>query len=105
MPPILEKSTPAFQEEKKSGAAQSFSTSLNFDTSLFSPLPTFQQKVVFSEANLLGIGDGLSVGYTHTEATNDWDISYTLPLNARDGTLSFAYYQSETYVIETPSAN
>ncbi len=102
---IDEKLFPAFQEEKKCGAAQSFSTSLSFDTSLFSRLPTFQQKVVFSEANLLGIGDGLSVGYTHTEATNDWDISYTLPLNARDGTLSFAYSQSETYASESPSEN
>ncbi|MBD2016593.1 ShlB/FhaC/HecB family hemolysin secretion/activation protein [Microcoleus sp. FACHB-53] len=102
---IDEKLSPAFQEEKKSGAAQSFSTSLSFDTSLFSRLPTFQQKVVFSEANLLGMGDGLSVGYTHTEVTNDWDISYTLPLNARDGTLSFAYSQSETYASESPSEN
>jgi hemolysin activation/secretion protein len=42
------------------------------------------------------------VGYSRTEATHDWDFSYTLPLNARDGTLSFAYYQSETKALLLP---
>jgi hypothetical protein len=57
---------------------------------------------VLGEANLLRIGDSSSVGYSRTEATNDWDFSYTLPLNARDGTLSFAYYQSETKALQPP---
>lgn len=75
--------------------AKSFSTSLSTDISGFSSFGTSQQQIVLREANLLGIGDSLSLGYSGAEATNDWNLSYTLPLNARNGTLSFAYKQGE----------
>lgn len=73
--------------------AKSFSTSLSTDISGFSSLGTSQQQVVLREANLLGIGDSLSLGYIDTEITHDWNLSYTLPLNAHNGTLSFTYNQ------------
>jgi len=79
--------------------AKSFSTSLSNNISGFSSLGTSQQQIVLSEANLLGIGDSLSVGYIDTEITHDWNLSYTLPLNAHNGTLSFTYNQSQTYGI------
>lgn len=79
--------------------AKSFSASLSNVISGFSSLGTSQQQIVLSEANLLGIGDSLSVGYIDTEITHDWNLSYTLPLNPRNGTLSFTYNQSETYGI------
>ncbi len=79
--------------------AKSFSTSLSNDISGFSSVGTSQQQIVFREANVLGIGDSLSLRYIDTEITHDWNLSYTLPLNARNGTLSFTYNQSETYGI------
>ena len=79
--------------------AKSFSTSLSNNISGFSSLGTSQQQIVLSEANLLGIGDSLSVGYIDTEITHDFNVSYTLPLNPRNGTLNFTYNQSETYGI------
>jgi hemolysin activation/secretion protein len=79
--------------------AKSFSASLSNDINGFSSWGTSQQQVVLSEANLLGIGDSLSVGYIDTEITHDWNLSYTLPLNAHNGTLSFTYNQSQAYGI------
>lgn len=79
--------------------AKSFSASLSNVISGFSSWGTSQQQVVLREANLLGIGDSLSLGYINTEITHDWNLSYTLPLNAHNGTLSFTYNQSQTYGI------
>ncbi len=81
----------------------SSSTSPSMETSYFARVGTSQQEVVVEAANLLGRGDGLSVGYIHTEESNDWAVSYTLPLNDRDGTLSFAYAQSEYDPIDPPA--
>lgn len=95
----------SFQEENKSNETNSFTTSFSLDTNLFSSLPTFQQQVVFSQANLLGKGDNLSVGYIHTEQANNWDIRYTLPINTRDGTLTLAYSQGNSNTLNLPFEN
>ncbi|HEY9663571.1 MAG TPA: ShlB/FhaC/HecB family hemolysin secretion/activation protein, partial [Allocoleopsis sp.] len=58
--------------------------------------------VNLSEANLLGLGDGISVTYTNTQGSNAADLSYTLPLNARNGTLSLNYGDTDSQVIEEP---
>ncbi|BAY90745.1 MULTISPECIES: ShlB/FhaC/HecB family hemolysin secretion/activation protein [unclassified Tolypothrix] len=75
--------------------AKSFSVSLSNDISGFSHLGISQQQIVLTEANLLGIGDSLSLGYSGTEGTHNWNVNYTFPLNARNGTLSFTYNQSQ----------
>jgi hemolysin activation/secretion protein len=93
-PPSNSSRTESSLQPQTPNEAKSFNASLSIDS--------FQGRVVLGEANLLRIGDSLSVGYSRTEATNDWDFSYTLPLNARDGTLSFAYYQSETKALQLP---
>lgn len=103
--PVIEGDLKKIEEKKKSNAPRTFNTSLSFDTSLFSKLQTFQQQVVFSEANFLKIGDSLSVGYTHTEQINSWDVRYTLPINTRDGTLSFAYSQSDIDALNSTVQN
>jgi hemolysin activation/secretion protein len=38
---------------------------------------------------LFGLGDSASLIYTNTQGSNAVDFSYTLPLNARNGTVSF----------------
>ncbi len=103
--PVIERDLKKIEEKKKSNDTRSFNTSLSFDTSLFSKFPTFQQQVVFSEANFLKVGDSLSVGYIHTEQSNSWDVRYTLPINTRDGTLSFAYSKSDVYALNLTEDN
>ncbi len=63
---------------------------------------SFRRQVQANEANLLGLGDNLSVAYSNTDGSNSLDTSYTLPLNPRDGTLSFNYGTSASDVIERP---
>ncbi len=65
---------------------------------------SFRRQVQANEANLLGLGDNLSVAYSNTDGSNSLDTSYTLPLNPRDGTLSFSYGTSASDVIE-PALN
>lgn len=58
--------------------------------------------VNITEANLLGLGDSMSVIYTNTQGSNAADLSYTLPLNPRNGTLSLNYGDTSGRVVEDP---
>ena len=63
---------------------------------------TFRRRGQIAEGNLLGFGDRLSLGYSNTDGSNAFDASYTIPLNPRDGTLTFAVGDSSSGVIEPP---
>jgi hemolysin activation/secretion protein len=63
---------------------------------------TDRRKIQLTNANLLGLGDGLSVGYTNTRGSNAIDLTYSLPINPRNGTLSFSYGSSSSRVVEQP---
>lgn len=68
--------------------ANSFSAQTNLNNGRSPSVGSFRRSVQLTEANLLGLGDGLSVGYTNTDGSNGFDISYTVPLNPRNGTLN-----------------
>ncbi|HEY9804917.1 MAG TPA: ShlB/FhaC/HecB family hemolysin secretion/activation protein [Leptolyngbyaceae cyanobacterium] len=55
-----------------------------------------------SEGNLLGLGDKLRATYSNTNGSNSYDISYTIPINPRNGTLQIGYGATTTQVIEPP---
>ncbi|MBD2092617.1 ShlB/FhaC/HecB family hemolysin secretion/activation protein [Microcoleus sp. FACHB-1515] len=63
---------------------------------------SFRRQVNLTQANLLGFGDGLSLGYSNTDGSNTIDASYTIPLNPRNGTLQLAIGFSDSEVIEEP---
>jgi len=58
-----------------------------------------------SHKNLLGFGDRLSADYGIGEGINSYNISYEIPLNARDGTLNLSYSNSSSRIIEEPFSN
>jgi hemolysin activation/secretion protein len=62
----------------------------------------FRQQVSLSHANLLGLGDLLQVGFNRSEGSRGFDLGYVIPLNARNGTLSFNYSRNRGEVIEEP---
>lgn len=66
---------------------------------------SFRRRIQVSEANLLGLGDSISAGYSNTDGSNTFDTSYTLPLNARNGSISFNFGTSSSHVIERPFDN
>lgn len=54
------------------------------------------------EGNLLGLGDAVNFSYTNTDGSHAIDVGYSIPINARNGTLSFNYGRTSSKVIETP---
>lgn len=59
-----------------------------------------QFSISASHGNLLGLGDQLSASYGLTEGLDSWDIGYTLPLNALEGTLSLSYSTDDSLIVE-----
>ncbi|AFY31034.1 ShlB/FhaC/HecB family hemolysin secretion/activation protein [Calothrix sp. PCC 7507] len=81
---------------------KTFSTQLALDNGRSPSVGTIRRRLQLSEANLLGLGDGLSLAYTNTDGSNVFDASYTLPLNPHNGTLSFNLGTASSKVIEDP---
>jgi hemolysin activation/secretion protein len=82
--------------------AKTFSLPITLDNGRSPSVGSFRRRVQLNEANLLGQGDGLSLGYTNTDGSNSVELSYTYPINPRNGTLSFRYSNTLSRVIEEP---
>lgn len=82
--------------------AKTFSAQLLADNGRAPSVGSFRRSIQLNEANLLGLGDGLRLAYTNTDGSNSIDAGYSLPLNSRNGTLSFNYGFSDSDVIEEP---
>jgi hemolysin activation/secretion protein len=63
---------------------------------------SFERGVNLEDINLLGLGDTISLTYTNSDGSNAFDGSYTIPFNARNGTLKIAGGFNNTTVIEYP---
>ena len=82
--------------------AKSFNTQIVLDNGRVPSVGSERRRLQLNEANLLGQGDGLSLGYTNTDGSNALDASYLLPLNPRNGTLNLSYGTTSSRVIEPP---
>ncbi len=75
---------------------------LSLDNARSPSVGSFRRQLGVSQADLLGLGDGLQASYTNTNGSNGVDLSYTVPLNPRNGTLRLAYGSTRSRVIEEP---
>ena len=66
---------------------------------------SFRRGFKINEGNLTGLGDSINLAYTNTDGSDGLDLSYTIPLNPRNGTLTLTGGFSETKVIEPPFEN
>lgn len=82
--------------------ADSFGAQIGTNNGRSPSVGSVRRQAQITQANLLGLGDGLSLGYTNTEGSDGFDIGYSLPLNARNGTLSLAFGTIDSTVIEEP---
>ena len=82
--------------------ADTFKLTATLDNGRSPSVGSFRRGVDIQEANLLGLGDTLSVGYTNTDGSNTVSLNYTLPINPRNGTVFFSFNQGWNHVIETP---
>jgi hemolysin activation/secretion protein len=82
--------------------ADTFGITTSFDNGRSPSVGSFRRKVELREANLFGFGDTFNFGYSNTRGSNGIDVGYALPINAKNGTLSFNYSGSRNKVIEDP---
>lgn len=52
--------------------------------------------------NLLGFGDRFLVSYGRSKGIREFEVSYAIPLNARNGTLSLRYDKNKSEIVEQP---
>jgi hemolysin activation/secretion protein len=82
--------------------APSFHAQTAIDNDRSPSVGSLRRSLQVNEANLLGQGDGLTLSYANTAGSNSLDAQYTLPLNPRNGSLSFSASTSSNRVIEEP---
>lgn len=82
--------------------APAFHAGISWDNQQSSSVGALQGNVFVSHDNLLGLGDQLSLGYGRTAGLNLYSAGYTLPINARNGTLNLRYSTNNSKIIEDP---
>lgn len=80
--------------------APAFHTAIAIENNQSPSIGSVQGSVEVSHDNVLGFGDRLSAKYGRTEGLDLYDINYTIPVNARNGTLSFRYNNGDSRIIE-----
>jgi hemolysin activation/secretion protein len=82
--------------------ADTFSIAPAIDNGRSPSVGSFRRQITFDQANLTGLGDGLSVTYANTDGSNSVDASYEVPVNPRNGTVRAAFGITGSEVIEEP---
>ena len=79
--------------------ADPFSLALTTDNSRSVSIGSIQGEAQLLHRNLLGFGDAASVRYGLTEGLNLYELRYSVPLNARDGTLQMRYENADSRIV------
>ncbi|WP_370460832.1 MULTISPECIES: ShlB/FhaC/HecB family hemolysin secretion/activation protein [Brasilonema] len=88
--------------EVKVKEAETFNVQIALDNGRSPAVGSFRRQIEVSEANLFGWGDRVIASYTNTDGNNAFDFSYSVPFNARNGTVSFSFGFSDSDIIERP---
>lgn len=75
---------------------------LTLDNGRTPSVGTFRRQLQLTNFDLLGLGDSLVMVYTNTDGSNSFDTSYTIPFNARNGTITLSGGFASSNVIEKP---
>lgn len=82
--------------------ANPFTTELFADNGRAPSVGSFRRGVLLEHGNLSGGGDRVGFEYTNTDGSDAFNLSYAVPFNSRNGTLSFAGGLTNTEVVEPP---
>ncbi|MDJ0904025.1 MAG: ShlB/FhaC/HecB family hemolysin secretion/activation protein [Xenococcus sp. MO_188.B8] len=89
--------------EVKVQEADAFSIALGIDNYNSPSVGTDRRLVRISHDNLVGWGDRISAFYYNTDGRNSLDeLSYTIPVNPRNGTIGFRFSYTDSDIIEEP---
>ncbi|MDJ0649700.1 MAG: ShlB/FhaC/HecB family hemolysin secretion/activation protein [Xenococcaceae cyanobacterium MO_188.B19] len=80
--------------------AQAFSAGLAVDNYRAPSIGEIQGSIEVAHNNLLGFGDRISAEYSVTEGLDIYNLSYAIPWNPYDGTLSFSYDNSDSKIVD-----
>lgn len=82
--------------------AKTFKTEFFADNNRAPSVGSFRRGIRVNQSNLFGFGDGLAFEYANTSGSNALNLSYKIPVNARNGTVTVSGGVSLTNVIEKP---
>lgn len=83
--------------------ADAFSGLVSFDNYRVPSVGTDRRQAQITHNNLLGFGDRFNIAYTNTDGSDALsDLSYTVPINPYNGTISLVHYRSDSEIIEEP---
>jgi len=82
--------------------ATAFQSGFQADNGRVPSVGSFQRGINLSHQNFLGFSDRITLNYSNSDGSHLIDASYTLPLNARNGTLTFSFSNNNSNVIESP---
>ena len=83
--------------------ADPFDLILSWDNYRAPSVGTNRRQVRLTHRNLLGFGDRFNVAYINTDGSNSLNnLSYSIPVNARNGTLDLRYSFTDNKIIEEP---
>lgn len=80
--------------------ADTFDVDLELNNGRSPSVGSFRQEISISEGNLIGIGDRISAGYSRTSGSDTFAFDYTVPVNARNGTVGVSIGFTDSDVIE-----
>ncbi len=83
-------------------AARSFYPSLVFDNGRNPQVGEIRRGFNLAENNLLGIGDEGNFSYFNTDASDDVEVTYKVPVNVYNGTVEIGYRSLTGEIIEEP---
>jgi hemolysin activation/secretion protein len=86
-------------------AQPSFQVSIGADNYRTPAAGSLQGTTQINVSNLLALGETASFGYSATDGSNGFNAGITIPINARNGTLSFDYAQLDGRIVEEPLAD
>lgn len=82
--------------------ADSFNTEFFIDNGRAPSVGSLRRGVRINERNLFGFGDGLNLEYINTDGSNSFDFRYNIPVNPRNGTITFRSGLTSTEIVEPP---
>ncbi|MBD2527677.1 ShlB/FhaC/HecB family hemolysin secretion/activation protein [Nostoc sp. FACHB-133] len=78
-----------------------FHTGVNFANNQSPSVGSEQGSVFIAHDNVLGFGDKFSAEYAGSEGLDIYNINYSIPFNALDGTIGVRYSNSASRIIES----
>jgi hemolysin activation/secretion protein len=81
---------------------QTFTSEIAINNYRSPTIGSWQRRAQIGQANLTGAGDSFVLAYSNTDGSNGIDVSYTMPLNPAQTTLSVNIGGTNSQIIEEP---